>query len=331
MAHQIDFSNNRANIAYVGDTPWHGLGDVLPEGADLDVWKVAAGLDWEIERATVQYRIDTPHGKAYVKMPDRDVLYRSDTKAPLGVVSDGYQTVQPGAVLEFFRDLVTAYDYQMDVAGSLFGGKRFWALARTPESDYVTDRRDTILNYLLLATSADGSLATSAEETTLRTVCNNTLMANLNRDNATRIKVSHRQHFDADAVKKQLGIIRQTFAEFMEEMRTLAALRVSRITAAKAACELFPTTRKDPTTGKVIDPVTTFPVQSVLGLFDGKARGSQFQGVAGTAYGFVQAVTEFVDHAARAHNNDNRLNSAWFGRGADLKADAVKLITELAA
>jgi len=325
MAHQIDFSNNRANIAFVGETPWHGLGECLPEGEPIEVWKVAAGMNWEIQRAPVQYRIDTPAGKAYVKMPERDVLYRSDTMAGLGVVSDSYQIVQPGEVLEFFRDLVTAYDYQLEVAGCLFGGKRFWALARTPDSDFVADRRDTMRKYLLLCTSADGSLATVGEDTSVRVVCNNTLSLSLGEKNDSRIKISHRSAFNADEVKRRLGISRETFAEFMDTMRTLAATPVSRIVAAKATVELFPTTRKD------VDPVSTFPVQSVLSLFNGKARGSQFSGVQGTAYGWLQAVTEFVDHQARAHNNDNRLNNAWFGRGSDLKRDAVRVITELAA
>ena len=30
MAHEIDFSNKRANMAYVGETPWHSLGAKLP-------------------------------------------------------------------------------------------------------------------------------------------------------------------------------------------------------------------------------------------------------------------------------------------------------------
>ena len=29
MAHELDMTNNRANMAYVGDKPWHGLGQEL--------------------------------------------------------------------------------------------------------------------------------------------------------------------------------------------------------------------------------------------------------------------------------------------------------------
>ena len=40
MAHEIDMSNNRANMAFVGEIPWHGLGQELTEDADLNTWKV---------------------------------------------------------------------------------------------------------------------------------------------------------------------------------------------------------------------------------------------------------------------------------------------------
>ena len=49
------------------------------------------------------------------------------------------------------------------------------------------------------------------------------------------------------------------------------------------------------------------------------------------AYGLLCAVTEFVDHERRAHSNDNRLDSAWFGQGAALKQKALDLAMEMVA
>ncbi|WP_410175379.1 DUF932 domain-containing protein, partial [Plesiomonas shigelloides] len=43
-----------------------------------------------------------------------------------------------------------------------------------------------------------------------------------------------------------------------------------------------------------------------------------------TAWGLVNAVTEFVDHHRRARNQDNRLDSAWFGLGAQMKTRAMQ-------
>ena len=51
----------------------------------------------------------------------------------------------------------------------------------------------------------------------------------------------------------------------------------------------------------------------------------------GTAWGLVNAVTEYADHSKRARSNDHRLDSAWFGPGAQLKqaawTEALKLVS----
>ena len=59
-----------------------------------------------------------------------------------------------------------------------------------------------------------------------------------------------------------------------------------------------------------------------LELYQGKGRGSDMASAKGTAYGLLNAVTEFVDHERRARGNDYRLDSAWFGVGANLKDKA---------
>src|SRR3546814_8839889 len=73
--------------------------------------------------------------------PEQKVLYRSDTKAPLAVVSKRFQVVQPGEILEFYRDLTEVGGFELETAGVLREGRKFWALARTGQ-----DRKSTRLN-----------------------------------------------------------------------------------------------------------------------------------------------------------------------------------------
>ena len=49
MAHLIE------NMAYIGDTPWHGLGSQLPKNQPIEVWAKEAGMDWRIESSDVSY------------------------------------------------------------------------------------------------------------------------------------------------------------------------------------------------------------------------------------------------------------------------------------
>ena len=59
MAHEIDMSNGQANMAYVGETPWHGLGQQLKAGASIETWRKAAGMDFAIYTSPVAFKSDS--------------------------------------------------------------------------------------------------------------------------------------------------------------------------------------------------------------------------------------------------------------------------------
>lgn len=126
MAHLVE------TMAYAGETPWHGLGNQLTQKQPIEVWQREAGMDWEIQESPVHFKSETVgHLGAIHSFPEQKVLFRSDTKAPLSVVSQRYHTVQPREVLEFYRDLTEVSGYELETAGVLKGGRKFWALART--------------------------------------------------------------------------------------------------------------------------------------------------------------------------------------------------------
>ncbi|VFT09586.1 phage/plasmid-like protein [Pseudomonas aeruginosa] len=129
MAHLIE------RMAYVGEAPWHGLGSRLSPKQPLEVWQHEAGMDWQIQESPVHFKADAVgHLGSIHSFPEQKVLYRSDTKEPLSVVSQRYQVVQPREVLEFYRDLTQVSGYELETAGVLKGGRKFWALARTGQN-----------------------------------------------------------------------------------------------------------------------------------------------------------------------------------------------------
>ena len=93
-------------MAYVNEVPWHGLGQQLAPNQPLEVWAERAGMNWQIEAADVRFAARGVGLDAICTFPDQKVLYRSDTKAPLAIVSKRYQVVQPAEILEFYRDSV---------------------------------------------------------------------------------------------------------------------------------------------------------------------------------------------------------------------------------
>ena len=331
MAHQIE------QIAYVGETPWHGLGNQLSPNQPLEVWAQQAGMDWRIESSNVSYMAQNERGQSII-MPfeEQRVLYRSDTHAPLSVVSQRYQEVQPMEILEFYRDLTEQSGFELETAGVLKGGKKFWALARTGQSTALK-AKDVSNGYILLATACDGTLATTAQFTSIRVVCNNTLAIALRGQSSSAgvVKVPHSTKFDAEKVKQQLGISVRAWDEHMYEMKQLTQRKVSQQEAKAYFDAVF-----NNSTMSISDPEENIiqfyrnvahqaqekkpepngrAMNKALEMFNGQGRGADLSSAKDTAYGLLCSITEFVDHERRAMSTDHRLDSAWFGAGAGVK------------
>lgn len=322
MAHLIE------QMAYVGQAPWHGLGSELSPKQPLEVWQREAGMNWQIQESLVHFKADAiSHLGSIHSFPEQKVLYRSDTKAPLSVVSQRYQVVQPREVLEFYRDLTEVSGYELETAGVLKGGRKFWALARTGQAATLKGN-DVVNGYLLLATSCDGTLATTATPTTVRVVCNNTLSISLNGAHHA-IKVPHSTRFDSQVVKKQLGIAVSQWDEFMYKMRVLAERKVQWNEAMGFFMDVLCNTRID---SPIPDALPNRrAMEKVQNLYEGKGRGSDLESARGTAWGLLNAVTEYVDHERRARSSEYRMDSAWFGQGAVIKQKALRAALQLVA
>ncbi len=346
MAHLIE------QMAYVGDTPWHGLGNQLTQNQPIEIWAQQAGMDWRIESSNVSYMAKNERGQSII-MPyeEQRVLYRSDTHAPLSVVSQRYQEVQPKEILNFYKDLTEQSGFELETAGVLKGGKKFWALAKTGQTSALKGK-DVSNGYVLLATACDGTLATTAQFTSIRVVCNNTLAIALKGQTSSAgvVKVPHSTKFDAEKVKKQLGISVHAWDEHMYEMKQLSQRKVSQHEAAAYFDAVFNNTSLSiaDQDDSIIQFYRNVAAQSqnnsttkaepngramtkVMEMFNGQGRGAGLSSAKDTAYGLLCSITEFVDHERRAMSTDHRLDSAWFGAGAGLKQRALEQALRMVA
>jgi phage/plasmid-like protein (TIGR03299 family) len=324
MAHEIDMSNGQANMAYVGETPWHGLGQQLKAGATIEQWRKAAGMNFSIYTSPVQFESPESVGDP-MTFNGHNVLYRSDTKVPLAVVSDKYQVVQPKEVLEFYRDLTAGAGFNLETAGVLKGGKKYWALASMGKEAKILD--DQIKGYLLLGSACDGSMATTAMFTSIRVVCNNTLGFAMNEaDNGTAkavVRINHRTSFDEAKVKAQLGLAANSWDSFLYNVNVWSKTKVDLVQAQAYFDKVasYTTTEGEE---RVSDRTSKY----LMELFAGGGKGSDLKSANGTAWGLINAVTEFVDHH-RGRSNDVRIDRAWFGDGIKTKELATDLANDL--
>lgn len=317
MSHDIDFSTGQPAMAYVGEKPWHGLGEALPENQSIEEWVRAARLNWEIQMSPVRYVFND----RAMHMPGRFVLARSDTGAPLSIVSSDYQVVQPKEVLEFYRELVKKRHYTLETAGALDGGRKVWALAKTGlVADVSKNPQDKLGAYVLLATSCDKSLATTACFTSIRVVCQNTLhfaIQDVKAANRRSIKINHSQRFDIDQIHQDLGLMEASWECFMEKLNPMADVHLSDA-QAKAYFESLLLSEKE-REEKKFSGKKMGEIQQLMSFFK-QAPGQSLDTTKNTLWGALNAVTYFVDHVR--NSSSDRLDSAWFGAGNQLKDKA---------
>lgn len=341
MSHELDFTKGVAAIAYTGETPWHGFGQVMEENQPLDVWLKQAGMDYSVVGKPVAYvtnrvlneKGDIEHTTPdvfsppqYERITDKKALCRNDTGDQLAIVSSGYKVVQPKEVLYFFEDLVKDQGFKMHTAGVLADGKRVWALAETGR-EATFGGVDRVGAYLLLATSYDGKFSTTAQFTSIRVVCNNTLSFSLERgENQASgiVRIPHLTEFQANEVKGQLGLLDDGWTQFQENVNLLTDVRVTKRQAVEFFLELLGVTEDEAAEGKQL-----LNARKLVAFYE-SGPGSQFVTAKNTTWGLVNAVSFFTDHGRRAHNNGTRFNSASFGSGAVLKRQAFTKALELA-
>ena len=101
-------------------------------------------------------------------------------------------------------DALINSEMHFETAGSLWGGRRVWVLARLPE--YVELGGDLSATYVYVANSHDGSMAVTAAVSPIRIVCANTLGAAL-RQSEHGVAAARTFRF------KHMGNLQAKFAE----------------------------------------------------------------------------------------------------------------------
>lgn len=324
MAHDIATVNGRHSIAYFGDVPWHRLGTRLDQPATAGEAIVAAGLNYEV---TLQ-SLWTSNGDP---VSTRQAVVRRDTSDILGVVGKGYQPIQNLECFSFLDSVVADGRLRYHTAGALGKGERIWMLAKLPGDIRIRGSEDVTEKYLLLSNSHDGTSALRVFFTPIRVVCANTLAMAERRSRQGGVSIAHKGDLGAKVKEAQevLGFANRFYEHLEMQMDQLVAYRPTPAQLQDYFEVLYPDRQETPSS-------RTRNVRSTLMELFESGRG---QGIAATrrsAWSAFNAVAEYVDHHRSTRGGTpevkagRRLQSAWFGTGAQLKSDAWKLALAMA-
>jgi phage/plasmid-like protein (TIGR03299 family) len=318
MPHNID------KMVYAGKVPWHGLGTALPRNADYEEIVQAAGFYRAIESEISAQPMEGP-------IPDKKALFREDTGQYLATVHRSYQVIQFEEVARTIVEAASGVRCIFHTAGTLGpNGVRGWLLGELPGDIQVRGDKSPIKKYVLGYCGHDGSTPVVLKNVATRVVCQNTLGVALG-ENGAELHIVHTA--SARARLEEAGRAFRRIIEGYEYFEALAShlamTRFSEHQLRNVINFVLPLPDDDAEHPRLIKARS-----KVIELFH---AGTGIEGpIRGTAWGALQAFTEYADHhkgirATKGKSADAaRLESIWMGSASILKRQALAAIADQA-
>lgn len=277
------------------------------------------GFNWEVEKvANVTADDHVPTGSFAIR--------RMDTRAILGKsVGNIFVPFQNKHTFGWFQPYLDAREAIIDTVGLLKGGSRIWALARMNRDPLVVAKDDEVNKYILLAHAHDGSLAIRLGFTPIRVICENTLRLAFNSKASKLIRVRHtsKAKQNLDNLREIMNLANSEFEATADQYRLLATKSINSADLTKYVKKVLGATDEKLSTRmqNIVD--------KVIGLCE-SGRGNDLASVRGTYWTAFNGIAEYLSHSY-GNNQDNRLDSLWFGQNADLNSFALQTALEMAA
>lgn len=295
----------------VNTKPWSGLGAKIDPSIPLDESLANAELDWDAKRTQTLFNVD---GKLVVGTSH--VLYRSDNLFELGKVTDKYKISQPREIIQGYIDLASLKNWPLEYMGTMDGGRRIWALAKT---DRVSGTKEDPMNtYLLLTTTYDGSSGTIGKFLNLTNDCTSLSLAVGDNSPYAKFSINHKSTFDVKKLEQKLNLLDKAGKNFEGYTKKLSNLSLEDKDVVEFLIKNFE--------GKdvPVDELSTRQGNIIKSVFETYKSHYVNNGL-----GLIQTIAQHVDYNV-GRNVNNRMRAAWFGDGDKLKVGCFNSLLKIA-
>ncbi len=332
------------SMAFVGALPWHGLGKAVVDEAsmyDHELFMTEAGQNWECEKRQLSRKMVDANGmESFIPANAWEVVRKSDGKVLADMVGERYTILQNKDAFGWFQPWLDQREAALHTGGALFGGSRIWALAKLNRDPMEIAAGDVIEKYILLSHSHDGSLAVRAGFTPIRVVCWNTLSMAHSADASKLIRLKHSKNVktNLENLREVMNLVNAEFEATAEQYRLLQRKSINQNDLRKYVKLVFkveaddnviwPNGARSKEQKEVVSERQKNILEEVLELCE-TGKGNNLPSVRGTYWSAYNGVTEYLSYV-NGRNEDNRLNSLWFGQNANMNRLALQTAVEMA-
>lgn len=326
MAHELEtLANGQTAFASARLSAWHQLGQVTDNCMTAEEVMSTAWLGgWEVRKIPLQGMEINDKGVTKVDCPDKWMTVRTNPATGgteyLGIVGDDYTTVQNEQVAEVLNLLVDASGAHFETAGSMRSGRSVFVTMKLPEGMKVAGVELHDL-YLAATTSHDGTASLRVDATPVRIVCANTQRMAYQRSPGSYVfRYTSNITAKISEARQALQLVWDHFDAFEREAEKMINETLTMGEFEKVIAQLWPLA------GDASDTARNNAKQRTATLRYLTRDADTQKAIKGTRWAGYQAITEYLDHYAKAATVEVRARRAVTGTGADLKARAFDLL-----
>ena len=304
MTQTATYTNPLTSVYNYHSNPEHKIEryfgkNLVPIDADIPIARQIAdtSMDFKLDLQPVYFKDDY----YFENYEPRRFLVNTANNEIFDIVGKNWQPHQPVDVLSTFQDWCSEQDeLTLTHVGQLDGGRIVYALADYPR--VIEFGEDVTIAKVLLSNFNKLGFSTRVDLFTYRIVCRNGMTVR-NKENSIRLNHTDKSNV-SDRLTNSLNQLHQSFAGYKQTMQQLTEVSMSKQEAQALLIKNF----GNPDKSLEDQPQV---VWSVMQLFEGKAKGSEYLSAYNTAYGLLQSTTEYLNHHSR--QTKTHLSSVLYG------------------
>lgn len=281
-------------------TTWSAIGKSVEECKNMEQVLKASGLDYTVEKRRVFYDFDNS-GYATANIPNRFVTVRSSDGHAYDVVSDKFEIIQNADAFDFVNYM--GEDLQFLKAGETQSGM-VYIIGALPEVDILGDK---FTPNVIFRNGFNGKVKITAAICPLRIVCQNQFNFAF-KNTANTMTIRHVRNAESKLIEARETL--KLCADYMTELNSMAerfaGMKISGARAEKIAKYLFPI----PEDTK-INPFKLKTLEDNRARFQRAIDADDNANFKGTAWGLINAYTDFMTHKEPAGKRDDRFEGKF--------------------
>ena len=279
---------------------WTNIGKDVTACKDMEQVLQMSGLDYTVEKRPIFTYPDIEDDGTRMVIPNRFITTRRQDGHTYDVVSDKFEIIQNRDAFDFVKYM--GDELLFEKAGETQSGMVF-VIGKLPEVDILGDK---FTPHVIFRNGFSGKVKITAAICPLRIVCQNQFNFAF-KNTANTVQIRHVGN--AEAKLEEAREVLKLSADYMAELNTMAehfaAMRLDQARMERITDYLFPMPTED------MNPFKRKSLEDARARFISAHDAEDNRNFRGTAWGMVNAYTDYLTHKEPAGKRDDRFEGKF--------------------